>query len=68
VISESRAKKLGVTAGDLIRISTKHGAITLPCEIKDIEDNSIWIPRNSVDSRTIATLGVASGAVMVVKV
>jgi NADH-quinone oxidoreductase subunit G len=67
MISESRAKKLGVTAGDLIRISTKHGAITLPCEISVIEDNSIWIPRNSIDSRAIATLGIASGAVMVVK-
>jgi len=67
VISESRAKKLGAVAGDLVRVSTKHGAITLPCEISDIEDSSIWIPRNSEHSRTIATLGVAHGPVMVVK-
>ena len=67
VISESRAKKLGVVAGDLVRVSTKQGAITLPCEISDIEDSSIWIPRNSEQSRTIATLGIAHGPVMVVK-
>lgn len=67
VISESRAKKLGAVAGDLVRVSTKRGAITLPCEISDIEDSSIWIPRNSEHSRTIATLGVAHGPVMVVK-
>jgi NADH-quinone oxidoreductase subunit G len=58
---------LGVTNGDHITISTANGAITLPCEIDEIEENSIWIPRNSIDSKAIATLGVASGSVSVVK-
>ncbi len=67
VISASRATKLGVKSGDLIRISTKNGAITLPCEIAEIEESSIWLPRNSKESRVIATLGIATGAVTVVR-
>ena len=68
VISTDRAEKLGVKNGDSVRVFNERGAITLPCEIKDIESNSVWIPRNSHTSKTIATLGVASGAsVSVVK-
>ena len=67
VISASRATKLGVKTGDLIRVSTKNGAITLPCEIAEIEENSIWLPRNSKESRVIATLGIVTGAVTVVR-
>jgi NADH-quinone oxidoreductase subunit G len=67
VISDNRANSLGVKNGDLITVSTSHGSITLPCEINAIEENSVWIPRNSVDSKVIATLGVASGPVSVVK-
>ena len=67
VISANRANSLGVKNGDLITISTDNGAITLPCEIDAIEENSVWIPRNSANSRAIATLGVATGVVSVVK-
>ena len=67
VISSERASRLGVNEGELIRVSTKHGAITLPCQISDIEASSVWIPRNSVESRAIATLGIATGPVIVVK-
>ena len=67
VISATRANSLGVKNGELVRISTSHGAITLPCEIGDIEDSSVWIPRNSATSKAIATLGVATGPVSVVK-
>jgi NADH-quinone oxidoreductase subunit G len=67
VISASRATKLSVKTGELVRVSTKNGAITLPCEIAEIEENSIWLPRNSKESRVIATLGIATGAVTVVR-
>jgi NADH-quinone oxidoreductase subunit G len=67
VISNSRAAKLGAADGDLVRISTKLGSITLPCQIGEIEESSIWIPRNSIESRAIATLGAVTGPVMVVK-
>ena len=68
IISAERAEKLGVKTGDSVRVFNERGAITLSCEIRDIENNSVWIPRNSHTSKTIATLGVASGAsVSVVK-
>ena len=67
VISANRAASLGVSRGDLVMVSTTQGSITLPCEIEAIDENSVWIPRNSVESRAIATLGIASGPVSVVK-
>ena len=67
VISRDRAGKLGVKDGDLVRISTSTGSITLPCEISDIEESSVWIPRNSVTSKAIASLGAVNGPVSVVK-
>jgi NADH-quinone oxidoreductase subunit G len=67
VISKERAATLGVKDGDLVTISTSQGSITLACQIDEIENDSVWIPRNSDDSRVIATLGVASGPVSVVR-
>ena len=67
VISKNRATALGVTDGTPIRISTKNGSATLPVQIDEIEESSIWIPRNSLTSRAIADLGLASGPVSVVK-
>ena len=67
VISKDRATTLGVKDGDLVTISTSQGSITLACQIDEIENNSVWIPRNSDNSRVIATLGVASGPVSVVR-
>ena len=67
VISAKRAASLQVVDGDLLRISTKEGWVMLPCQIDEIDEDSVWIPRNSENSRAIATLGIASGPVSVVK-
>jgi len=61
------ARSLGVVDGDLLRVSTREGWVMLPCKIDEIDDDSVWVPRNSAGSRTIATLGIASGPVTVVK-
>ena len=37
IISAERAEKLGVKTGDSVRVFNKRGAITLSCEIRDIE-------------------------------
>lgn len=66
-ISNSRAKKLGVKAGELISIATDFGSLELPVEISEISDNDIWVPRNSIGSQVIANLGFVSGQVTVVK-
>ncbi|MFM7874299.1 MAG: molybdopterin dinucleotide binding domain-containing protein, partial [Actinomycetota bacterium] len=67
VISNARAEKLGVKAGERVRVSNKNGEVTLPCEIADIEESSIWIPRNSIESRAIKSLGAVNGPVSVVR-
>jgi NADH-quinone oxidoreductase subunit G len=62
VISNSRANSLGVRENDLVRISNNYGAVTLPCAIGDIEESTVWVPRNSLNSQVIRNLGVASNS------
>ncbi len=66
VISPKRAQAMGVTDGDLLKISTSIGAITLPALVEDIHDDAIWAPRNSRGSQLLATLNVAHFAVVTV--
>ena len=64
VISSTRAKSLGVNENDLVRVSNEYGAITLPCSINDIEDSSVWLPRNSQSSQLIRNLGTVSNSIV----
>ena len=64
VISPARAKSLGVSENDLVRVSNDYGAITLPCSINDIEDSSVWLPRNSQSSQLIRNLGTVSNSIV----
>ncbi len=66
-ISAARASALGVKNEDLLRISSEHGSLTLPATIIDIADDSVWVPRNSLNSQVIPSLGFSSGVVTVVK-
>ena len=66
LISASRAKSLGLSNGDLLKVSTARGSITAPAQIGKISDSAIWVPRNSIGSQCIANLGVASGLVVTV--
>ena len=64
VISSARAKALGVSENDLVRVSNNYGAVTLPCSINDIEDSSVWLPRNSQSSQLIRNLGTVSNSIV----
>jgi NADH-quinone oxidoreductase subunit G len=64
VISSARAKSLSVSENDLVRVSNDYGAITLPCSISDIEDSSVWLPRNSQSSQLIRNLGTVSNSIV----
>ena len=64
VISPARAKALGVSENDLVRVSNDYGAITLPCSINEIEDSSVWLPRNSQSSQLIRNLGTVSNSIV----
>ena len=66
VISPSRAQALGASDGDLLKISTSLGSVTLNALVEDIHDDAIWAPRNSRGSQLLINLGVAHGAVVTV--
>jgi NADH-quinone oxidoreductase subunit G len=66
-ISAATAQRLGVTEEDSVRISSDIGSIELPVSIREIADNLIWVPRNSVGSQVIPSLGFVRGAVKVAK-
>ena len=66
-ISSATATKLGVTESDSLVISSELGAIELPVSIREIADNLVWVPRNSVGSQVIPSLGFTSGPVKVTK-
>ena len=66
VISPNRALALGVANGDLLKISTSHGSVTLPALVEDIHEDAIWAPRNSSDSELLVNLNAGHGAVVTV--
>jgi len=66
VISPNRAQAMGVADGDLLKISTSHGSVTLAALVEDIHDDAIWAPRNSRGSQLLVDLGAGHGAVVTV--
>ena len=61
-INAQLAAKLGVANGDLVTISTDHGALSLNVELSEIVDDVVWLPRNAVASQSLRMLGVLNGA------
>ena len=61
-INAQLAAKLGVANGDLVTISTDHGALSLNVELSDLVDDVVWLPRNAVASQSLRMLGVLNGA------
>ena len=66
VISPQRAEAIGVVDGDLLKISTNQGSVTLSTLVENIHDDAVWAPRNSRGSQLLVNLGVAHGAVVTV--
>jgi len=66
VISPKRAQAMGVADGDLLKISSAQGSVTLAALVEDIHDDAIWAPRNSRGSQLLINLGVGHGAVVTV--
>lgn len=68
VISPNRAQALGVIDGDLLKISSHNGSVTLAALVEEIHDDAIWAPRNSLGSQLLVNLDASHGeVVMVVK-
>ncbi|MCX2715548.1 NADH-quinone oxidoreductase subunit G [Mycolicibacterium sp. J2] len=61
-LSPATAAETG--CGDMVRVSTDRGAITLPLEITDMPDRVVWLPLNSAGSQVYGTLGAGIGSVV----
>ena len=53
-ISAGTAQKHGIASA--IKINGDAGAITLPVEITEMQDDLVWVPENSINSQ-VRTLG-----------
>jgi NADH-quinone oxidoreductase subunit G len=62
-VPAATAEKLGVT----VTVSTDRGAITLPVEVADLPDGTVWLPANSDGSTVRPTLGAGHGAVVSIR-
>jgi NADH-quinone oxidoreductase subunit G len=53
-----------IAAGDLLKVATEAGSITLPVVITDMPDHVVWLPLNSPGSRVRAALGAGPGDIV----
>lgn len=63
-LSAATAAEIGITAGEMLSVSTGRGAITLPLEVTDMEARVVWLPLNSPGCHVHRELGVTTGAVV----
>ena len=63
-LSAATAAEIGAEGAEAVTVRTDRGAITLPLVITEMPDRVVWLPMNSPGSAVLATLGVASGAVV----
>ncbi|MFZ1362675.1 MAG: NADH-quinone oxidoreductase subunit G [Candidatus Nanopelagicales bacterium] len=61
-LSPATAQSIGVTEGDLVKVSSDQGTIELPLLLTDMPDGVVWVPQNSPGSEVYATLGDAIGS------
>ncbi|MCG8656271.1 NADH-quinone oxidoreductase subunit G [Yimella sp. NH-Cas1] len=66
-MSQATASGAGVVDGDLVQVSTKSGAITLPVLITAMPDHVVWVPTNSDESTVRSTLDVDAGAAVALR-
>jgi NADH-quinone oxidoreductase subunit G len=63
-LSADTAAEIGAAAGDLVRVATSRGLISLPLTVTEMPDRVVWLPMNSSGSALHQQLGVTAGAVV----
>ena len=63
-LSASTAAAVDVFDGELVRVVTDRGAITLPVVVTDMVDHVVWLPLRSPGSAVHAALGATPGDVV----
>jgi NADH-quinone oxidoreductase subunit G len=63
LLSTRTAAAMGLAEGEIVRVSTGSGALSVPVSIRDrMADDVIWLPNNSPGSAVRSTLGVDAGS------
>jgi NADH-quinone oxidoreductase subunit G len=63
LLSARTAAAMGLAEGEIVRVSTGAGALSVPVAIRDrMADHVIWLPNNSPGSAVRSTLGVDAGS------
>ena len=60
-LSAAVAAAVDVFDGELVRVVTDRGAVTLPVVVTDMVDHVVWLPLRSPGSSVHATLGAVPG-------
>jgi NADH-quinone oxidoreductase subunit G len=63
-LSANTAAEIGATGGDLVRVGTARGSLTLPLEVTQMPDRVVWVPLNAPGSPVHQLLGAGAGAVV----
>ena len=63
-LSAATADEIGCADGDPVRVSSDLGDLTLPLEITEMPDRTIWVPMNAAQAPLFPRLGVAPGTVV----
>jgi NADH-quinone oxidoreductase subunit G len=64
LVSGATLERLGADEGDDVTVTTEYGTVTLPVATREMPDDVVWIPANSVGSAVGRDLRVASGSVV----
>jgi NADH-quinone oxidoreductase subunit G len=66
-VSPATARRIGVSDGESLTVSTNRGAISLPAFVIPMVDDVVWVPTRSQGSEVHRALGVGAGAVVRVR-
>jgi NADH-quinone oxidoreductase subunit G len=55
-MSEATATAAGVVDGDKVTVATEAGTYTLPVEVTNVTEGTVWIPGTSAAHGSIVTL------------
>ena len=60
-LNKTKAEKLNLVEGELVKISADSVAISAPLKIVETEENLVWVPRNSTGAELVSKFSKPSG-------
>jgi NADH-quinone oxidoreductase subunit G len=63
-LSADTATEIGAAAGDVVRVATPRGSISLPLAVTEMPPRVVWLPMNSPSSAVHQQLSATAGDVV----